>query len=75
MKLTPGVNLANVLGAAFTCKDPESAKKIDYLTEFFAFLGSANAIAAHRTLMKMSPGVDFSNMFKHSFLHAKIPKV
>jgi len=27
MKLSPGVNFTNILGAAFACADPESAKR------------------------------------------------
>jgi len=48
MKLSPGVNCINVLQAAFTHADPESAKKIDNLTVFFALLGSAHAKAAQK---------------------------
>jgi len=51
MKLTPWV-----LRAAFMHADPESAKKTDNLTVFFALLGSARAKAARRTLMKLTPG-------------------
>ncbi len=39
--LMAGVNFINILWAAFTLADPESAKKIDNLTNFFALLGSA----------------------------------
>ncbi len=41
MILTHRVNVINVIGAAFTQTDPESAKKTDHLTVFFALLGSA----------------------------------
>jgi len=51
MKLTPGVNFTNILCKAFTRADPQSAKKIDNLTEFLALLGSAFIKAA----CKMSP--------------------
>ncbi len=53
MKLTASVNLTNILKAAFVCSDPESAKKIDNLTVFFALLGSAHAKAAYIILMKL----------------------
>ena len=56
LKSTPGVNFTNVLRAAFTPADPESGKKLLDLTVFFALLGSAGAKAAHRTLMKSTPG-------------------
>ncbi len=46
MKLTPGVNVTNILLAAFTCEDPKSSKKTDGLTVFFAHLGSAHVKAA-----------------------------
>jgi len=36
----PGVNFINILRAAFVRPDPESAKKTDNLTVFFALLGS-----------------------------------
>ena len=51
-----GVNFTNVLWAAFTCADPKSAKKLLNLTVFFALLGSARVKAAHRTLVKLTPG-------------------
>jgi hypothetical protein len=44
MKLTPGVNFINVLQAALTHADPESAKKkTDNLTVFFSLSGSVQA--------------------------------
>jgi len=39
--LTPGVNLINILRAAFMRADPESAKKTDNLTISLSLLGSA----------------------------------
>jgi hypothetical protein len=50
----PGVNFTNVLQAAFTLADPESAKKLLDLTVFFALLVSASVKAARRTLMKLT---------------------
>ena len=44
----PGVNFTNILRAAFTCKDPKSAKKLLYLTVFFLLLGSLRVKAARR---------------------------
>ena len=52
-----GINFTNVLRAAFTFADPESAKKLLNLTVFFALLVSAGVKAAHRTLVKLTPGV------------------
>jgi len=38
--------------------DPESAKKTDDLTVFFALLKSALVKAACKTLMKLTPGAE-----------------
>jgi len=38
MKLTPGVNLINILRADFMCADLKSAKKTGKLSIFFALL-------------------------------------
>ena len=55
----PGVNFTNILQAAFMHADPKSAIKLLNLTVFFALLGSARIKAAHRTLVKMTPTVNF----------------
>ena len=52
----PGVNFINVLQATFTCADPEIAKKTVKSSSCFALLGSSSVKAAHRTLMKLTPG-------------------
>jgi len=54
MKLTPGVNLTNVLRTAFMLVDPKSIKNTVKLS--VSFLGSASVKAVHRTLMKLSSG-------------------
>ncbi len=51
------VNFTKVLCAAITLLDPESVKKIDNLTVFFALLGSARVKVISRTLMKLIPGL------------------
>ena len=51
----PGVNITNVLRAAFTLKDPKSAKKLLNLTVFFALLGSASVKAARKMMVKLIP--------------------
>jgi len=56
MKLTPGLNLINVLRAAFALADPESGKKTYNLTVFFAK-------AACRTLMQLTPNLQFTFLF------------
>jgi len=48
---SPWVNFINVKRAAFTCKDPKSAKKAIKLSVYFALWRSALAKAAGRTLM------------------------
>ena len=53
---TSGVNFTNILGAAFTCADPKSAKKLLNLTVFFALLGSAHVKAAHKHVDEIDPG-------------------
>ncbi len=53
MKLTKGVNLTNILQAAFTRADPESAKNTVKLSVFFALLESASTNAARKMLMKL----------------------
>jgi hypothetical protein len=55
--VTQEVNFINVLQAAFTLQDPESAKKTVKLSVFFALLGSARAKATRRTLMKLTQGL------------------
>jgi len=57
--MTPGVNFINVLRAAFTCADPESVKILYNFTVFFMLLGLTCAKAACKTLMKLTPGVNF----------------
>jgi len=51
-----GVDFINILRAAFTPVDPESAKKTDILTIFFALLGSVRAKTWSKTLMKLTLG-------------------
>ena len=52
----PGFNLINILQAAFTRADPKSAKKTVKSSSFLRILGSASVKAAHRMLMKLTPG-------------------
>ena len=56
----PGVNFNNILCAAFLLADPESANKLLDLAIFFALLVSASVKAARRTLLKLTPGVNFN---------------
>jgi len=50
-----GVNFTNVLRAAFTLKDPKSAKKTVKLSSFFALLGSALVKAARKHVDEIDP--------------------
>jgi len=65
--LESGINFINILQAAFASTDPESIKKTDNLTVFFALSGSKQVKAAPRMLMKLTPVVDFTNMFAITF--------
>ena len=51
-----GVNFTNVLRAAFTHANLKSTKKTIRLSSFFALLGSGHVKAAHRMLVKLTPG-------------------
>jgi len=53
----PGVNVINVLRAAFTLADPKSTKKTVKSSSFFALSGSVSVKAAHKMLMKLTPGI------------------
>ena len=57
MKLTLGGNFTIILPAAFMHADPKSAKKTVKFRSFIALLGSALVKAAHRTLVKLTPGI------------------
>jgi len=59
MKLTPGVDLANISQTAFTCADPKSTKKQSSHQCLFALLGSAHVKAARKTLVKLIPVCQF----------------
>jgi len=53
-----GVNFINAFTKSFYERaNPKSAKKTVKLTVFFALLGLSHSKAAHRTLMKLTPGV------------------
>jgi len=62
----------NILLPAFTLTDPKSVKKIENLTVFFMLLGSALIKAVHRTLMKLSPGVNFFNILLTPFFQKSV---
>jgi len=73
--MTSGVNFANIVQAAFMYADPESTKKTVKFSVFFAHSGSARVKAARRMLMKkLTHGVNFTNMFMHSFFACRFQK-
>jgi len=51
----------------FYARRSQKCKKIDNLTVIFTHSGSARAKAACKTLMKLSPGVNFTNVLWASF--------
>jgi len=72
-----GVHFTNILRAAFTHSfyaqgtraDLKSAKKTGSLSAFLALLGSARVKAAHKALVKSTPGVDSINILHAIFLY------
>jgi len=66
--LTPGVNFINILQKAFICADPKRAKNTVNPSVFFALLGSLQAKAFRKMLMKLTPGVNFINILPTAFL-------
>ena len=66
--MNAGLNFINVLQAAFTPADPKSGKKLLNFTVFFALLESAGVKAAHRTLVKLTPGLNNINIYTKFFL-------
>jgi len=69
MKFRPGVNIINILRAAFICADPNCIKMTVKFSVFSVLLGSVRAKAACRMLMKFRPGVNFINILPSSFLY------
>jgi len=56
VKLTTGINFINVLRTAFT---PKCIKMTVKLSIFFTLLGAMSAKDLSKTLMKLTPGVNF----------------
>ncbi len=58
----------NILSSAFTCEDPKIAKKYSQAVSlFYAFGTPVNPL--HKTLVKLTPWVDFTNILLSSFTH------
>ncbi len=64
---TSGVNFTNVLRTTFMLVDPESVKNTVNHKYLFTPLGSMSAKAVLRTLVKLSPGVNFINVLREHF--------
>jgi len=64
---TSGVNFTNILCATYTRAIPKAQKKTEGLTIFFALLGSLHVKAARNNLVKLTPGLNFTNLFSCSF--------
>ncbi len=60
--LTPGVNFINILCEAFTGKYPKCPKRSQVVSLFVLF-GSSFEKTVQRMLMKLTPEVDFTNIF------------
>jgi len=63
VKLTPGVDLTNILLAAFTCKDPKSAKRKSSHQCLLAILGSLHEKVARKMLVKSTLGEKLRAVF------------
>jgi hypothetical protein len=55
MKLTPDVNIINILLVAFKCEDPKSVKIQSSCHYLFVLLGSASIKANRKMLVKLTP--------------------
>jgi hypothetical protein len=60
----PGFYFINVQHAAFVGADPESAKKTDNLTDYLRFRDLGVNLAAHRTLIKLTPGHNKTSLYR-----------
>jgi len=70
MKLTPGVNFIIILSAASTCTDPKGPKRYwQQLNWSFALLC---VIAAHKTLVNLTPGVNFIKVKGENFMYKRL---
>jgi len=59
---SPGVNLINIPSAAFTRADPRSTKRQSICKSFLRFR-DLHEKAAHRRMMKLTPGVNSAKLF------------
>jgi hypothetical protein len=67
----PGLNFINVLRTAFTHIDPECAKKDSQVSGvIWCFWDLRSVKAAHKMLVKLTPGVDSTKVLRAFFMHA-----
>jgi len=59
IKITPGVNFANMFTCSFYGHRSQKCKMINDLTVIFALLGSMYIKSALTTLMKLTPDVNY----------------
>jgi hypothetical protein len=58
----PGVNFTNIFTRRFYAHSSQKRKSQSSRQYLFTLLGSAGVKAVCRTLMKLSPGVNFTNL-------------
>jgi len=63
----PWVHFTNILREAFTFKDHKSSKRQSSHWCLIALFGSEPAKAAHKTLVKLTPCVDYTNILLADF--------
>ncbi len=66
-----GVNFINILRTTFSLVDPESVRTQSSCQYLLTLLGSTSVKAVHGTLMKLTPGVNFINVFTWAFFVQK----
>jgi hypothetical protein len=62
-----GLDFINVLRTAFTPVVPQSVRTQSSRQYLFTLLGPTSVKAVRRTLMKLTPGVNFTNIFSKAF--------
>jgi hypothetical protein len=67
-----GLYFINILHTTFMHIDPKSIKIQSNCQYLFALLGSARAKTARRTLMKLTPGLYFINIFQADFSYKSV---
>jgi len=71
----PGVNYTNIFTRRFYKRSSQKHKSQSSCQYLFTLLGSACVKAVRRTLMKLSPGVNFNNNLQVAFTCADPKRV